>query len=254
MTPDEKRTGFDYSTIPSGYYHDAVTTGHPIRRAWHRQKFTRVWECLPQTANQSIVDIGCFAGSFLSLLPETTFSRQLGIDILPSQIEYAQRNFGTANRSFMHVNSITEIKLDPNSFDNITIIEVIEHLRPEEIRELLQHAVNGLKRGGRLILTTPNYTSAWPILEIILNRISEVSYEEQHITKFNYFNVAHKLRSIAPEAMRSLQYDFITTTHFVAPFLASFGDGFSDKISNTVDHRSWRFPLGNLILMSLTKT
>jgi SAM-dependent methyltransferase len=253
MAQDENPAGFDYSTIPSGYYHDAVTSGHPIRRAWHRQKFTRVVECLSTAPNQSIVDIGCFAGSFLSLLPEQTFTRQLGIDILPNQIEYAQRNFGTSHRSFIHVKSITEITLEAQSFDNVTIIEVIEHLRPEEIRELLNRSVRGLKSGGRLILTTPNYTSTWPLLEIILNRLSEVSYEEQHITRFNYFNVAKKLQSIAPDAMNSLRFDFITTTHFVAPFLASFGDKVSDNISNAVNHTSWRFPFGNLILMSLTK-
>ncbi|MEN6405245.1 MAG: hypothetical protein ABFC77_02115 [Thermoguttaceae bacterium] len=59
---------FNYDAIPLGYYQQVVETGNPIRRAWHLQKFERVIECLPKTPGQSILDIGCFAGTFLSTL------------------------------------------------------------------------------------------------------------------------------------------------------------------------------------------
>ncbi len=246
-------SGFDYSKFPDGYYQTVMETGNPIRQAWHRQKFQRVVDCLPAGTSQSLLDIGCFAGSFLSLVDGKNFSRQVGVDILPSQIEFANRRFGTQFRTFRYCPSISQLELADEKFDCITIIEVIEHLTGEEIRQVLAKSVNLLKPGGRLIITTPNYTSAWPLLEILINRMSEVSYEEQHITKFNYFNIMSKLAAIAPESMRDLGLEFKTTTHFVSPFLAHLSLDFSAKISSLFKHRHWRFPFGNLILLSMLK-
>jgi hypothetical protein len=65
----EAGTTFDYEGIPAGYYDQIMREGNPIRRLWHVSKFERVLDYLPTTAAQSILDVGCFAGTFLSLLP-----------------------------------------------------------------------------------------------------------------------------------------------------------------------------------------
>ena len=103
MDPQDTAAPFDYNTIPEGFYQQVLETGNPIRRAWHLQKFERVVECLPTGRDRSILDIGCFAGSFLSLLSEERFGRQLGVDILEKQVAYANRRFATAYRSFRYI-------------------------------------------------------------------------------------------------------------------------------------------------------
>jgi 2-polyprenyl-3-methyl-5-hydroxy-6-metoxy-1,4-benzoquinol methylase len=246
-------SSFDYSGIPEGYYQDVVESGHPVRRAWHLQKFERVIECLPRHPGQALLDIGCFAGTFLSLLDETWFSRQVGVDILAKQIEYAQRRFGTAQRRFVYTPNIDALQLNGERFDVITVIEVIEHLRADEIRALIEQAIGLLVPGGKLVLSTPNYTSIWPLLEVVVNRVSDVSYEEQHITKFNSFNAHRKLCRIAPELAKGMELDFKTTTHFIAPFLAPLGLEFSMRLSRLVPHQHWGNPFGNLVLMRYTK-
>src|SRR5262249_51015759 len=146
-------------------------------------------------------DVGCFSGTFLGMVPESSFARQLGVDILPAQIEYAQAHYGTSFRTFQAI-TLDEPgqSLAPvlGQFDCVTLIEVIEHLTPDGIRSLLDGLASKLKPGGKIVFSTPNYSSAWPLIEIIVNRISDISYEEQHITRFNYFNVASKLRRIDP--------------------------------------------------------
>src|SRR5262249_34965657 len=133
-------------------------------------------------------------------------------------------------------------------------IEVIEHLSHDEIRTLLDVIVDHLKPGGKLVLTTPNYASAWPALEILLNAVSDVSYEEQHITKFNFFNIQKRLEAIYPDFWLYFNtLDFKTTTHFVTPFLAGISFDMARKLSRVVPHQSWRHPFGNLILMVLTR-
>src|SRR5262249_40357171 len=56
---------FNYEAIPLGYYDAILRDGHPIRRLWHMSKFERVLDYLPREGGHSILDIGCFAGTFL---------------------------------------------------------------------------------------------------------------------------------------------------------------------------------------------
>lgn len=227
--------------------------GTPVRRAWHLLKFTRVLECLPQASLQSILDVGCFAGSFLSLVPESRFSRQVGVDIVPEQIRYANEHFSTPYRRFVHVGDIDGLIALEGDFDCVTLIEVIEHLHPDDIDRLITQVARKLKPGGRFVLSTPNYASMWPILEMLLNRFSDVSYDEQHLTRFTYFNCLEKLHSVSPCLRAEFRPLFKTTTHLFSPFLAVFGVDFARRISSLVAHQHWRMPFGNLVLMAFEK-
>ena len=82
---DDRR--FDYESIPNGYYDRVLRTGNPIRRLWHISKFERVLDYLPEENGGSLLDVGCFAGSFLSMVPRYRFERQVGVDILPGQVK-----------------------------------------------------------------------------------------------------------------------------------------------------------------------
>src|SRR5690606_10760436 len=136
------------------------------RRCWHRQKFQRVLAAMPTGAGRSVLDIGCFAGTFLGMLPPERFPRQLGVDIIPKQIEWATARYGAPHREFRVIPSLAALATLDESFDCVTLIEVLEHLSAPEIRELLGQVARLLKPGGRFLLTTPNYASAWPLLEL----------------------------------------------------------------------------------------
>ena len=101
------RAQFDYQGIPVGYYDSVARQGNPIRRCWQMEKFERILDCLPQARGLSLLDVGTFAGTFLSLLPPERFVRQVGVDILEDQIAYASKNYGTYFREFRYVRNIT---------------------------------------------------------------------------------------------------------------------------------------------------
>jgi len=248
---------YDYSQIPLAYYDQVFYSGPSIQRAWHVQKFDRVRDSLPKKVGQSILDIGCFSGTFLSTLDGTTFTRQLGTDILENQISYAQQRYGSIFRHFHCVSDISEIKqsldLQSASMDCITSIEVIEHLPPEIISKLFDQAKIILKPGGKMIITTPNYLSAWPLIEMLLNYFSPTSYAEQHITKFNWLNIERKIQTIYPDFEENFELELKTTTHFIAPFLAPMSFDYSRKISRSIDHKRWRFPFGNLLMVVISR-
>lgn len=246
---------FDYTKIPDGYYQKVIETGNPVRRAWHMQKFERVIDSLEASGKQgAILDIGCFAGTFLSRVPETLFSRQVGVDILPNQIRYAQEHFGTGYREFRHVPDVSKLgHLVQETFDCVTLIEVIEHLERQEIAELFKQISRRLNPGGHLIFSTPNYLSTWPLLEILVNKMSDVSYEEQHITRFTFFGAFRLLEKIYPTLWDEFELEFKTTTHFLSPFLAALSLPWAMRLSRRIPHRRWGNPFGNLILISLKK-
>lgn len=244
---------FDYSAFPDGFYDQVMDSGHPIRKAWHLQKFLRVLTLISKKPSQSLLDIGCFAGTFLGLIDESYFSKQVGVDILPNQINYAQIKYKTSFRNFKTIRSITSLDELDEKFNVITLIEVIEHLKQEEINMLFSKLDNILKPNGKIIISTPNYLSFWPIIELALNRFSDISYEEQHHTKFRYFDIERKITKIYPEFFTKYKFSLKTTSHFISPFLAIFSLKFAMKISEYFPQKKWHFPFGNLIILIIER-
>ncbi len=251
---DSEKPAFDYQAIPLGYYDRILRGGGGgVRKLWHTLKFERVLDYLPETDGGSLLDIGCFAGSFLSMVPRHRFERQVGIDILPDQIDYASHHYGTQFRRFQVSPSITRFGDVGEPFDAVTLIEVIEHLRADEIVGLFQELGRTLRPGGLLVLTTPNYTSTWPLLEAVLNRVSEVSYVEQHITRLHYFGLERQLAAIYPPLLHEYELELKTTTHLLSPFMASISYEIARGFARAVPHRSWNLPIGNLLLAVFRK-
>ena len=133
----------------------------------------------------------------------------LGIDFSAPQIDYANRRYGTAGHRF----STQALPGLDERFDAITMIELIEHLPPADARRLLAEARGLLSPQGRLVVTTPNYRSLWPLIEWGVNRVSRVSYEQQHINKYGRGRLAadfaagrlrHGRQSARPSASRLL--------------------------------------------------
>lgn len=234
-----------------GYYDHVFRGPKGIRRLWHVSKFERVLDCLP-AQGRALLDVGCFAGTFLSTVPRERFGRQLGIDILPQQIAYASRHHGSPYRQF-RLGRTRDLLASGETFDAITGIELVEHLQHGEIATLLDDARQLLAPGGSLVFTTPNYTSTWPLLERAISWSSGVNYTEQHLTRFTYLGLERQLARIEPSVWRHFELIFKTTTHFVTPFLGALSYDLARAASRIVPHAGWRNPFGNLILAMLRR-
>ncbi|NOR88247.1 MAG: methyltransferase domain-containing protein [Bacteroidales bacterium] len=250
---ESKRPNFDYSSIPLGYYDEIALRKKGIRSFWHFLKFSRIINRF-HNKDASLLDIGCFAGTFLGMIPSELVAHQLGIDILEDQIIYAKKKYETSFRNFkLYKHSIDTINIEDNLFDYITIIEVIEHLETDEIKAMINFAFKKLKPNGKLFITTPNYFSIWPIQEFLLNRISSIKYEEQHITHFNYFNIHRKLCAIEKDFNAMFTFNYKTTTHFLTPYISIISFKLANSISSFIPNSKWKFPAGSLILIEYTK-
>jgi 2-polyprenyl-3-methyl-5-hydroxy-6-metoxy-1,4-benzoquinol methylase len=195
---------FNYSKLPAGYYDKIYYKGSLIQRLWHYLKFYNFKKKIPN--NHKVLDIGCGPGTFSSFFSSKKY---FGIDIAENQIKYAKEKY--PKKKFKVIKK--KIPYPKNFFDTIVLIEIIEHLTNKEINNLLKNSNRVLKENGQILISTPNYNSFWPMLEYILNLISSVNYEEQHINKFtkkklHLFLSKRKYRDIK-----------ISTILLISPFL-----------------------------------
>ena len=98
------------------------------------------------------LDIGCGRGEWISLLNENGFNAR-GIDVNESMVKVAsQKGLNAAVND-----ALCELKsLEENSLDIITAFQVVEHIKFDDVLELIKEAKRVLAPCGILILETPN--------------------------------------------------------------------------------------------------
>lgn len=230
---------YDYNKIQYGFYDRIFNEKKGIRSAWHHIKFNYVKDKIKKNYNH--LDIGCGSGTFVNLLKN---KYSVGIDISKKQINFANKIYGSKKKKFFHYKRRIPFKL--NSFDSISLIELIEHLSNKEIKMLMNEAHKTLKKSGKILITTPNYFSLWPLLELILNAISEVKYEEQHINKFNF----HKLEKLIDK--KRFRIKQLNSFILLSPFLAFISFKFSIFFSKYENLLTKIFP-GFLLFIEIEK-
>ena len=177
--------GYDYDKdIPAGFYDEIYQRRAGVRFFWHDLKFRAVAARLEGAGK--VLDVGCGPGTFIGNYLGGV--ECLGIDFSAPQIDYANRRYGTAG-----IASRRRLSPARERFDAITMIELIEHLPPADARRLLAEARGLLSPQGRLVVTTPNYRSLWPLIEWGVNLVCRVSYEQQHVNKYGRGRLAADL-------------------------------------------------------------
>lgn len=181
---------FDYDLIPPGYY-DFRETG--LRHRWHHAEFVTVEHYAMRTKPNLIVDLGCGPGVFLREYCNS-IEYKVGFDISKKQIKYANV-FSTRNLTFHDsieslIQQIKQIPIAGTFSVCITGIELIEHLKKEDMHSLINAIKESLRSKGvtnlSLVFTTPNKRSLWPLVERVIDFFLKTNYREQHIAIMNY--------------------------------------------------------------------
>ena len=108
--------------------------------------------------NRPCIDLGCGDGSMLHALRTLGFKEIAGIDLSAEQVALA----GAVCPNVKCGDLLTEMAFYPdNHFGLITVFDVIEHLRKDEILRLLAGVVAKLAPGGTVIFHCPNGDSPW---------------------------------------------------------------------------------------------
>ncbi|MDD5552200.1 MAG: class I SAM-dependent methyltransferase [Candidatus Pacebacteria bacterium] len=145
--------------------------------------------------NKNILDIGCYDGTFLSLI-ENRNNNFYGIDANDYAVRKAKEKGINVKKFFF--NDESKIPFENNFFDLIIAGEIIEHIYDTDF--FLDEIYRLLKKDGFLILSTPNLASFGRRLMLLLgiNPIIECSPNEKdssgHIRYFTFKTLEHLLR------------------------------------------------------------
>lgn len=99
-----------------------------------------------------LVDIGCGRGEFLELAREHGLAAR-GVDLNPEMVAFC-REQGLAAEEGDALGFLRSV--DDNSLGGIMLSQIIEHLRPDDLVELVSLAAAKLKAGGVLMAETIN--------------------------------------------------------------------------------------------------
>jgi 2-polyprenyl-3-methyl-5-hydroxy-6-metoxy-1,4-benzoquinol methylase len=183
-------------------------------------KFRRVVE--EMEGRHRHLDVGCGPGTLIGVLDDGFVST--GIDICTAEINYARRAYERPSKRFLAV-SAGSLPEDCRDYEVATVVEVIEHLAPGELDDVLRTTIARLRPGGKIIVTTPNFRSAWPLIQLLVNRFGELNYAPQHINRFAPDRLRELLRDFGLEKVRVHPY------LAVAPFTAPLGWRVADKVA-----------------------
>lgn len=118
---------------------------------WRRFSFDSDFVYLGSGTPGRVLDVGCGAGDYLRVAKEAGWE-PVGIDFDEKAIAMARLKGIEA-----HVGDLVSVNFPADSFDAITMSNVIEHL--PDPKSVFAECLRILKPGGRLIMMTPNIDS-----------------------------------------------------------------------------------------------
>jgi 2-polyprenyl-3-methyl-5-hydroxy-6-metoxy-1,4-benzoquinol methylase len=104
------------------------------------------------TGRRAVLDIGCGRGEFLELMRDTGVAAR-GIDLSRESVDLCRYKGLEAETAdlFAYLAGLPEASLD-----GIFSAQVVEHLAPERLPEMIRLAASRLERNGVLAIETPN--------------------------------------------------------------------------------------------------
>lgn len=138
-------------------------------------------------AVSDLLDIGCGTGANLPMLSSAA-TRVVAMDFSPLALQFARGHEASAGVSLLRADA-QNLPLADNSFDAVTMLDVLEHLRDDhralqEVRRVLR-APKGGRPGGAYVFSVPAYQKLWSAHDEALH----------HFRRYEY----HALRSLLRE-------------------------------------------------------
>jgi ubiquinone/menaquinone biosynthesis C-methylase UbiE len=160
-----------YDSIQGDVYEKACKSWFFPRSLWHAHKNREV---VKKVKGKRVLDVGCGSGTIVKRLLKKG-KNVIGVDIGKKFLSFCQSSYG--NATFCAADA-QHLPFSDNSFDTIVCSEVIEHLNKPE--KSLKEFERILHPNGELVITTPNISVRWALLEAMWTRIRKKILETNH--------------------------------------------------------------------------
>ena len=213
-----------YDEIKPGHDFYSLIKGSKIQRFWHENKFKEI----NKKITGKFLDVGCASGAFF------LFNKNgIGLDPSLKQLKFAKKQFQKNN----FINAKVEyLPFKNKTFDTIILVEVIEHIDKKYNKRILKE----LKRVARkkIIITTPNYISLWPFIELIWSKINPIDYSKEHVNKFTIL-----------KAKKIFKGCKIKSIYIISPFAAIISNKFANVLFK-IEKKIFPF-LGSILIIEI---
>jgi SAM-dependent methyltransferase len=146
----ESEYSFPYHYLPKFNKDEIPTLSRFLGWGMEYLCYTRqIVDFVLELAPESLLDVGCGDGRFLSLLGDSV-NRKLGCDLSERAIVLAKAMNSTLDYRCVDVADID------GSFDVVTAIEVLEHVPEEAIKSFVTKLFDRVKHGSFLIVCVPS--------------------------------------------------------------------------------------------------
>jgi 2-polyprenyl-3-methyl-5-hydroxy-6-metoxy-1,4-benzoquinol methylase len=127
-----------------------------------------------------LLDVGIGRGEMLSCMKDWGYENYHGIDISPSTIGFCRAMDLPCE---LVEDSPAYLKANPNSFDVITLLDVLEHIQKKEVIAFVAALRTALKPGGVLIIKVPNLQAPDGNLERYNDITHEIGFVEHSLAQ-----------------------------------------------------------------------
>jgi 2-polyprenyl-3-methyl-5-hydroxy-6-metoxy-1,4-benzoquinol methylase len=232
------RTG-DRVAIPGDYQYRALHEGPAIQRFWHARRLDLVQRVAMPEPGMRALDVGC-GSAIVSDFLATQGADVDAVDANEDAVRFVREKLARENLR-VHLGLANELDFPKGSFDLVVCMEVIEHMATDQAQALAGDLARLLAPGGRLLVTTPNSLSLWPLIERAMDlfHLAPRMLGEQHVASYT----ARRLGALLERA----GLDVCRVGRFcgIAPFSACV----SRRLADMLDRLEWWLhePLGNLL-------
>ena len=120
---------------------------------WYREFLNPVIETI--NTKGRVLDIGTGSGKLLQILASEKDMECVGVDVKKEMLEEAREKLVKLNVELITITPNEKLPFENNSFEYITICNVLFHLKKDDIDNLLSDSVNLLTNSGKIIILTP---------------------------------------------------------------------------------------------------
>lgn len=194
---------------------------------FNKNRIAIIQKLIPKAnREQYALDIGCDVGFFTNILTAKGF-RAFGVDLNEEKLKIARKTF-EKNAVFVEMSG-TNLGFAENAFDLVLALEIIEHLNNPS--DLLNEICRVTKKGGKIVISTPNRLS----LEGIRGRIFEilggpkwVAWDPSHKKIFSSTEFISLLERcfVIKKLLAYYNYIPVTDAHFLDFLRYSYFDAF----------------------------
>jgi glycosyltransferase 2 family protein len=185
----KKETLFEhYNAIEGDIDEKAYNSDWCVQRFWQRRRTDTIKKMLVASDGDIVLDIGCGSGVQLRALEIAKPKLLIGTDVNRNALIYA-KNKNILQSEFI-IADAQNLPFRAETVNKIICAEIIEHLNEPE--QMIAETQRVLRKGGSIVITTPNEHSIWGLYEYFWDAFGRGrNYGETHLKFFSVRELEH---------------------------------------------------------------